>query len=294
MNTPAESKSFNITGLVAIVVFLGTVIYLSMVMGVNDRIERDLKKQKLKSELLLSERLAEEKKNAELNSLYADLEERYSASVLNLDRTRNMVIQKERELESERASANPLRIAQQATEIDWLKKKLADDSIGFVTLKASLESDKTGLHDSVTKAYENGQRYLYDLNQLTQLRLSSISTEVARKNNKLTAKASKSKSIALRISVSEDVKKLHFKIIDPAEHELVVSDKNLSWHLVDNHSSSASKAFYVNPELQTSINSNIHEVEMLYRPDKKLEAGNYTIGVYNESRLMGNIRFRLE
>jgi hypothetical protein len=294
MNKPEETKKFNVTALVATVVFLGTVIYLSMVMGINDRMEHDLKKQKLKSELLLSERLAEEKKNSELSYSYKELEEKYNATILNLDKTLSLVSRRDGELRIERSGIKEALIEKQESEINNLGRKIKRDSVKTSKELFRLNSENSELKNAVASSEKNSEQFQADLSKLNQLRISSTSVIVSKKNNRQTIKASKSKTITVRLGVSENINDLDFKIFDPTDKSLPVNEKNLSWKRLEKVASAASKSSYVNPELQTSLNSNVQEIEMIYRPEEKLPKGNYKILVYTEGQLMGSVMTRLE
>lgn len=70
-----NSKRSGIITTIALLLFIGSVVYLSIEIGRNSRLENDLKVEKLTSEKLLSEKLSLEKDNVKLKSELKSLEE---------------------------------------------------------------------------------------------------------------------------------------------------------------------------------------------------------------------------
>ena len=66
MDNSKNEPRINIGAIVALVLFGGILIFFTMTMAMNDRMENDLTREKLKSELLLSEKLSEQKENFQL------------------------------------------------------------------------------------------------------------------------------------------------------------------------------------------------------------------------------------
>lgn len=85
MKHSEESTPSRIAGFVAITLFIGTFIYLSVVLSVNKRMEEELQESKLELEMLLSEKLSGQKRIVHLTRDLSELEKECKARMHELD-----------------------------------------------------------------------------------------------------------------------------------------------------------------------------------------------------------------
>jgi hypothetical protein len=272
----------NIGALVAVCLFIGTFVYMTIVMSVNDRIENDLKETRLVSERLLSEKLLQEKRNAELQRKYTSLESEFKRTSNILQNTLTALSQKEFELRSGKSNIKPLLIKKQREEIEQLRNKLKRDSLKSETEVTNLETESEGLRRSLAQKRDEEAVYSMQIEQLKRLRMNNVNVESLKRNKRLTTKASKTKIINVGMEVSDLVRDLTFSIVSPDGKQLVLNNQNSSLEIIENFD-------------QKSIQFlKTRRVEITYRSSGRLQPGNYKIFLNSAAEPIGNLVFSLE
>ena len=129
MDNSEKETMPNIGTIVAILLFVGMFIYLTIEMGMNVRMENDLTKEKLKSELLLSEKLSGQKENIQLMEDINEMHEKNKVANGNLKTNLDQLAQNEVELNKAKSGIDLKLIQNQKKEIKELIERIRKDSL---------------------------------------------------------------------------------------------------------------------------------------------------------------------
>ena len=294
MKNPGNQARVNITGLVASVLFIGVFIYLTIVMGMRSRIEEELRKEKLQSELLLSEKLHQEKKSKNLHEELSGVERKLSVTNCNLDSMVKEINTIKSELATKKYNANSQSLTSQQHETDRLLQQILHDSSEYVHAIESIKSEKEEIEMMLSKSISDNEKYISEIERLNRLRVLDAMIESAKNENKLTVKAARTRIIRLNLVVADQTGDLTFKIIDPSGTELPVDSKNLTLKTEAISSAKTNHVFYVNQDIQVETFVSARKVEMTYRASQKLPPGKYKILFHNADGLSGSLALRIE
>lgn len=292
-NSKADTKP-NITAIIAMLLFIGILIYLTIVLGRNERVKDDLREEKLQSELLLSEKLLEQKKNVQL---LADNKERERITKkLNeeLQAVRALVSQKDLELKKVKSGVKDRVISKQQGEIKLLREKIVRDSIKNEDSLTKFKKYAGHLESLVLEKKNETEGYLDEIERLKRLQIYNTQVESIRKNQKLTFKASKTKVLRAVFEVSALTQNLSFKIFNPDNKELPANNTNTIIKSTDIANGSSAMASMVSPDIQLNSIEARRKVEVIYTAKEKLTPGIYTIALLSNEELIDHIYLRLE
>ncbi|MBT1706175.1 hypothetical protein [Chryseosolibacter indicus] len=290
-NSKTETK-LNVAAIVAVLLFVTMFVYVTIVMGFNDRLKSELMREKLKSELLLSEKLAEQKKNVQLTENVSDVSAENKITKNSLAQILKLLSAKEDELKREKLSDKNQIMQKQKSIIKSLEEKITNDSLnGALTI--SNMSSYSGLLESmlIQKNHENEQ-YLNTIKRLSSLRMEDVEIVSSKKNQRQTIRAARAKIVEVRLAVSTLAKNISFKIIDPSGAELPVNNKNSHIEILNDNPSS--KSFIVSNEAELKSLEELQILHIKYFPSQKLAAGTYRIVLLNDLGIIGNLNLRLQ
>jgi hypothetical protein len=283
-----------ITTIVPVILFVGMFVYLTIVMGRNDRMADDLKEERLTSELLLSEKLLQEKKKVEWEQKFASLNRKFNSTNSKLQTVIVDLSQKEADLQKEKSGYRSLLIKKQKEQLEVLKNTAKEDSVRNALELAKLIAENGNLQKALSERLEEKEKYNFEIERLKRLRMDEVGIESLKKYKRLTAKASKTKTISVTLQVSSQARDLTFSIVSPDGTQLRLDEKNSSLTISEPQDQKPSQAFYVSPELQVSTIEKTKTVEINYTSSTKLQPGIYKVSVKSAGESVGNLMLRLE
>jgi DNA repair exonuclease SbcCD ATPase subunit len=282
MNSPeGRLKAITVT---SILLLLGAVGWGTFEARKYSALEADFNEEKLKHELLYSEKLTLEKelgsnnqqiaallkKRQELEEALAKARERDpNSDVLARLRNENSLAQKKyRELESAKQ-----RLEQQLAELNNTLVQAQSENKELNATLASLQQTNKNLNEELSRA----QLAYYDRVMVESLR---------GKNDKLVAKASRTRKIRANVWVPANLRDVQFKVIDPHGDVLSKPEGGTLAVRVVNKGEAVTSA-------GKSLLGGYQEIEMIFLPKKKLQPGIYQIEVTSENLVVGSLKQRL-
>lgn len=268
-----------VVGILALLL-IAAVVYLSVELGRNNRLGEKLKKEKVISETMLSEKLRAEKEVARITSELNELEKRYADSDRAHQTTQQELTLVKQELarsgsnskltaglksiNQELLKSNEI-LQQRIAAHETSEKELQVDHDKLALTLALTESEADDLRDKLQKLAGEGRT----------IRQSLI--ESTTKTQKLTVKAKRTKNITISGEVPADIQQATFRIFDPKGNEL----------------KDGITTAYVSSDNKSVNNSGFNRFQMTFKPTRKLVAGLYTIDIFNDAGNIGSLQVRL-
>ena len=258
----------------------------------NKILKSGLKDEKLKSESLLSEKLALAK---EIEKLKTDIQgwmgksqnadrllEEANSRIGNMEKTIAGLRRENSALASLRKELNELRqiradLENQLALLDQSNKnnlKQLDD------LRAELASVKAERDDLKF----NQQAWVENLTDDFRLE-----TTRGKKKQRLTVNAARTKKLAVSFEIPESMSgDVNFSIITPQGKTIKSNDPRIKSELIDDNRNLTASLSPVSGEFEIS-----RRIEMTYTPDSRLEPGIYKIQILQKDRRVGSVQLRL-
>lgn len=251
-------------------------------------LQTSLNDERLKTEMMLSEKLALQKEidnfRAQINSL--------NGKNTELDK---LLAQATKKLNDKQAELN--KIVKDNSNIALLNKQIE----GLNKMKRDFENDIMALNERISKlnkendAMDQTIASLKKENELLNSNLAILSSMVAddylvetsKKNDKLTAKAKQARKMSLTFNVPDNiVSNISFKITKPDGKRVEGKDSGIAYVVVDENETLLASTSA--GEIKVS-----RKIEMNYSPKEKLKPGVYKIEMYNGDRYIGTCNVKL-
>jgi len=294
MDPSGNEAKLNIGAILTLLLIGGAFIYISITIALNDRMANDLAKEKLKSELLLSEKLSEQKKNVHLAKQIKRMDAKYKLASINLKSALEKLSQMEGDLDKARTESNKKTIQRQKEEIETLLKKINRDSVDNGIALNQVKAYSSALESKVSDKTSEIQQYIHEIERLRRLNIGDVKTETLKKNNRLTFKATKTKTIRVNLKIAGHADNLTFQINDPSGKKMSIDGKNSSLVVHDYPNQSTSQAFIISPEIQLKSIEKFKIIEIVYLSPNKLTPGTYKITILSPQDILGSCLIRLE
>jgi hypothetical protein len=283
-----------ITTIIPALLFVGMLVYLTVVMGRNDRLADDLKKERLTSERLLSEKLSQEKKKVEWELKSTRLDNTLNHANSKLQTLMAELSRKEEDLLKERSSDKSLLIKKQKQRFELLQNKLKEDSVKNAVELEKVLAQNDNLQRTLSENLEEREKYNFEIERLRRLTLNEVGIESMKKNKRLTSRASKTKTIKISLQIPSQTADLTYSILTPDGEKISLDEKNSSIKISGIQDQKPSQAFYLSPEIQLSTIEKTQMVEITYTSTSRLQPGIYKFFVKSTDELVGSIMLRLE
>jgi hypothetical protein len=286
------SPFFNITGIVSLILFIGTFIYLSFVSSENEKMERELEEKMLESEMRLSEKLEQEKQNEELVHQLKIARNDLTATTRSLfQAAENLSLSEAKLREMENAAFGSKHVKDLQLRILQLRQRNHNDSSDranrLFEVEMENETHKQLVHD---RLFEK-TAYIEKIDDLSRARINNILVEPLSRTNKLVSKASRVRKLTVNVQVAEKLTDLSFTVMDPEGKALPTNQNNSAINQVK--SNVLPHAFYIAPDITLGVLEPKKEVKLVYVPSTKLKPGTYQVNLISKKDTIANIRLRL-
>jgi predicted nucleic acid-binding Zn-ribbon protein len=257
----------------------------------NHSLQDLLNKNSLQSEKTLSEKLQLEKEIAKMQKEYDFLEGRNTQTDVLIRDLKLKLTQKESAIKS--IANDKSASAKYKKELESLKQ-----------MRAQLEAEITKLNGSIANLKSENQRLtgtiasLEAKNKEMSDRNALLSTIAATnfridatkgKSDKITVLARQTKKLTLGFDVPEsDVETVQFTIHTPSGKS-VKQGKNLAVNIASDNTEN----LYASVNMFPDITDKKKRLEMIYKPDQKMEKGIYTIDISNKDIYLGSCQVKL-
>ncbi len=239
---------------------------------------------------LLSEKLEQEKLYVKLNNEFAQLIRDNQIAQSSLTEAE----QKIKELENQLRS-----IDNKGKEVKSLENQISDLQKNIQNLERDLAENKSKNEQLLSKNDELNNSIANLEKEISDLKQKVISTMFANnyrieshkgKSDKLTINAKKTKKILMSFDIPQDITtNINLKITTPEGKTISGGEKNISWKVVDvNENYLASTVPYLG-EIEVK-----KRIEIIYKPERKLNRGIYTLEFYDKNNIIGACQIRLK
>ena len=294
MNTGTR-KERTVAGITAFILLVSVVSSVYF-MGTNSTIKVRLNEERLKNELLLSEKLSLNKELYQTVDRIRVINDNRIESEELLAQANLKLTEKERELE---------RIKMENAKVKDLREQLADvrevqdDFMHQITMlemqNETLENENFEQQESMTLWQLERDDYIKQIKAATansMIRADNHQVDAFKytTKEKSTVKAKRTKKLVFIIDVPQNIASdISFNLTTPNGKVITNKSKNLSWKVVNNDESLLASINHFDNEVIA-----LNEVKLTYTPIIKMKPGVYKIGILHKGKNIGNCRVRLE
>lgn len=281
--------------IVAAIILLAAVITTGTFISKNMTLKSGLNDEKLRSESLLSEKLALDKEIVQFKNAINLLKGKNADTEKLLAETQVKLANKEKEiagLYKENASVKSLK--KQLAEVRAMNEDFMHKVTVLEMKNENLEAENKKLQNSIA-SLENEKEELLKQIDLAQaesfIKADNYQIDVSKNINKekLTVKARRTKKMSVIIDVPKNLASdIGFNITTPDGKVITEKSKTLSWKVVDSDKTLTAS---LNPFDDNLIVT--HQVKLTYTPTSKMKPGVYKIGILNKGNNIGNCRVQL-
>jgi predicted nucleic acid-binding Zn-ribbon protein len=282
-----EQRERRITA-IAIVILIAGLISTGIFYTVNRSQLKNLNSEKLKSEMMLSEKLALQKeienfrnqinslsgKNSELDKLLAETSKKLSEKEAQLSRV-------------VRENGNIKTLKKELADLNQMKKDFESQVFTLNESIRKLNSEKDALNQTIASLQEENKQLAANYEILNSMTADNYLVETTKRKDRLTVVARRTKKITVSFKVPENiVEDISFKILKPDGKIVEGKDKGVACRIVNEDEG-----------LTASINGGAikvsKKIEMTYEPKEKQKPGLYQIEMYNGEKYIGTCNVKL-
>jgi predicted nucleic acid-binding Zn-ribbon protein len=261
----------------------------------NNSLSKNLNEEKLKTERMLSEKLALQKeietytnqinsltgKNAELDKILAETNQKLSEKEAAL----NKIV---------RDNGNLKTLKKEIAELTQLKKEFEGQILALNETILKLNKEKSDLNQTIASLQDENKKLAANLDLLISMTSDNYLVEPTKKGflsnkEKLTVVAKRTKKITVSFNVPENmVEDISFKITKPDGKQVDGKDNGIAYRVVDADQGLLASISGVG-EISVS-----KKIEMTYTPKVKQKPGIYKIEMFNGEKYIGacNVKLR--
>ena len=288
METKVSTKKI----VTASVLAFSIVVAVSMFYN-NARLKNNLSDEKLKSEILLSEKLSLDKSIVKFHKDLTTLEGKNSTLDKMVADANLKILSKNKEIEkltAEKVSAKDLQ--KKINELELLKQKLARE-IAELNNSVALANNENKRLNSQLEFYTKKNSGLTSDNSVLKAMISdNYRTEALHgKNEKLTIRARKTNKLLVSFDLPGNAgNNIYFKVVTPQGTEFSsINDLAAAIRITEN-----GDGLLASTSETVAGSAGTKRVEMTFKPQHKLTQGVYQFNVYNDDRFLGSTQLRLK
>ncbi len=287
MNYRIETKKAIMITLLTVIVTIATLFILS-----NVSLKKQLRDEQIRSEAILSEKLLLDKSIAEIKADMASLKGKNHQLDKILAQTSTKLANKEaevRRLLSERVSLAELK--QKVSELETLRAQLNNEIAALAAKSNLLLTENEVLNNKLAMLQQQNTKLDSDNTILKAMVADNYRIEAVKgRNDKLTSVARRTDKLIVSFDLPGDVNdNISFKVLTPAGEEFSSTNHPYaSIILIDNTNN------YIASIDEKTMAFNPKRVEMIFKPEHRLQRGIYRFNVYNEDNYLGSTQLRLK
>jgi hypothetical protein len=287
MNTRIETRKAIIMTLMSVIITIAALFLISHV-----SLKKQLREEKINSEAILSEKLLLEKQMIGLKTDLTSLKGKNSQLDKLLSATSNKLSSKEAEVKrflSERVSLSELK--KKVAELEAIRVQLNSEIASLAAKSNLLLTENDVLNNKLTSLQQEKERVDNDNAVLKAMVADNYLIEAVKgRNNKLTLIARKTDKLVVSFDLPVEIDdNVSFKVITPTGEEFSSNNNSAaSIIIIDNASN------YLASADNRMLAFNPRRVEMIFKPEHKLEKGIYRFNVYNNNNYLGSTQLKLK
>lgn len=283
-----EQREKRITS-IAVLILIAALIGTGLFFTANRSLTKDLNNEKLKTEMMLSEKLALQKEiesfktqinslsgqNAELNKVLAETRQKLSEKETQFNK-----------LVHENGNIKSLK--KQVAELEQMKKDFESQVQTLNNEIKKMNDEKDELNRTIASLQEENKQLSANLNILSSMTADNYLIETTKRNDRLTVMARRTKKMTVTFNVPENiVENISFKLTKPDGTQVDGKGNGVAYKVINEDEG-----------LTASISGGVIKVSkkivMTYEPKEKQKPGIYKIEMYNGDKYIGacNVKLR--
>ncbi|NJM24473.1 MAG: hypothetical protein HC859_02045 [Bacteroidia bacterium] len=221
-----ENRRIKIIAGACAMLFVLSLLYLGKEMRANSRLDEGLNNELLKSERLLSEKLALEKEIAHYKSSIHGLTERNRELDKILAEERSKLDVRDQEVKKlARQNASMSQYKAKHDELAGMRRELEKQIALYESTIKQLRGDNEQLSKSVATLEKQNQDLARELNNTRLASINDVRIEsVKGRHEKLTVNARRTRQLKVNVSVPASSDNITFRIADPNGKEITSED----------------------------------------------------------------------
>ncbi len=285
--TIEKGKMISITALVLLIfALIGIGVYYSA----NKSLSKNLNDEKLKTEMMLSEKLALQKEietfrnrinsldgqNADLNKVLATTSQKLSEKEAALNRI-------------VRENGNIKNLKKEIAELTKMKKDFESQVFALKESNQNLNNEKVALNQTIASLQDENKKLATNLAILSSITTDNYLVETTKRNDRLTVVARRAKKMTVSFKVPENMaENISFKLIKPDGKQVDGKGNGIAYRIID-----GDEGLMASTDGGGSISVS-KKIEMTYIPKEKQKPGIYKIEMFNEDLYIGacNVKLR--
>jgi peptidoglycan hydrolase CwlO-like protein len=282
-------KSGMTSSAILVLILIAALIGIGIFYTNNKTLTKSLNYEKLKTEMMLSEKLALQKEidsyKNQINSLSgknADLDILLAETSLKLKEKEAQLNQFKRE------NGNIKTLKKQLADLEQMKNNF-DNQVAILneTIR-KLNKEKDALNETITSLEKENKELTSNLEILTSMTTDNYLVETTKRKDILTVKAKRAKKITMSFNVPENmVENISFKLTKPDGKQVDGKGNGIAYKVVNEDEG-------LTASLSGGTIKVSKKIEMTYEPKEKQKPGIYKIEMYNNSKYIGacNVKLR--
>ncbi len=284
--------SLKMAVLASVIIF--SVVIAGFFVNKNTRLKHKLADQKLKSEMLLSEKLNLDKSIAKLDKELASTSDKNIHLKKKVEEINASIIAKNTEIENlKKQNASIKTLQTKNEELEILTRRLDAEINRLNNSLANANAENNKLANQLA-AYSKSNSGLSAENSILKAIISDnyrIET-LHGKKERLTVNARRTNKLSVSFDLPGNLSSnIYFKVITPQGQEISSNDDTASTTIKIQENGDGLLA---SSAINIIGNSGTKRVEMTYKPTEKLKNGIYQFNIYNEGRFIGSTQLRLK
>ena len=275
-------------------IFIFAIVVAGLFIYRNSALRNSLEDQKLKSEMLLSEKLNLDKSISKMNKDLNDL----SGKNIQLDKkileTNTRIEEKNKEIKRLIVQNASIKILKKKNaELETLVQQLNKEINGLNNSLANANAENSKLSNQLTASSKTNSGLTSDNSVLKAIISDNYRIEALRgKKEKLTINARRTNKLTVSFDLPNNVSnKVYFKVITPQGKEFSSNDNFAETIITIKENGDRLLA---SADANMIGNAGTKRVEMTFKPNEKLKSGIYQFNIYNEDRFLGSTQLRLK
>ncbi len=279
--------------------WVGAVIIALLLIGfffaltTNIKNKKNLKAEKLTSELLLSEKLSFEKDLEKIKAEFSALKTKNEATAKLLAETNRKIAEKDNKINSLTATNKSLStVKKELEDLQKFKSELEKESAQLKSDYNKLLLQNQDLQKRISLLEEDKKALALQLEESRSYCPDNYLVKATRgkKTEKIVISASRAKKLNLLFEVPGNLaEEISFKIITPSGTIINPDDKGLTWYFPQDSRYLTASLSPVTGDFEQS-----RQVVLTYLSKTKLTKGEYKIQIFGDEKNVGNCRILLK
>lgn len=285
----SKKTSIIIAVLILIAALIGTGVFYSS----NKSLAKNLNEEKLRTEMMLSEKLAIQKENESYKIRIDSLSDHKLKIDILLKLVNNELKEKNAQM-NKMVHENIMAMNKQVAELERMKMDFESQTLTLNDAIKKMNIEKDQLNRTIASLQDQNKKLTANLDILTSMATDNFLIETTKKvwlqpnKEKLTVIARHAKKMTVSFNVPENmVENISFKLLKPNGTLVEGKDNGIASRIVNGDEG-------ITASISGGAIKVSKKIEMIYTPEEKQKPGIYKIEMYNGEKYIGacNVKLR--